>query len=235
MIEEFNSNGIYVKISNGTMNHKCAQTDKGAIYYDWDNDKGEKDHAYKKEFPALSGKVVEMRHKQGNYGTNLEVKLDDGLTAYVVQFKYESAEYERFVRTAASITNWQAPLRIGVSKDPKFGTAIWLSSGETKFKWKWGGKDDSEAAGIPQWRQKPDGKFDKAEMYEWFYNYVENNIIPQITGEKPEPPQELSKEEALPLDGKSVETPAKEKTAAAPKAKKVESTVTEEEDSELPF
>ena len=228
MIEEFNNNGgKFVRISYGKLNYKCEATDDKAIAYEWEDNDKNKQTSYKREFPALSGKVTKMAHVRSEYGTNLCVTLSDGMENFIVQFKYESAEYERFIRTAASITDWDQPLRIGVSEDKKFGSAIWLSQGETKFKWKWGGKADSDEAGIPAWKEKVSGGFDKTDMYEWFYNYVENNIIPKISGEAPEPPQVLSKEEALPLDGESVaKTTAKAKPAATP---------SEDKTDDLPF
>lgn len=180
---DFNS-AIYYTISDGKICRQHREPVEGSVSRVNKNGKTVHETFYK----ALKGRIVDIQTKDGDYGKQWLVTLqDESGTRETLQFQFSSGYANGFLRALPNVDFTKevviAPnLQI---KDDKKKTTIFLSQLNNEGKWealKWYFTKD-EPNGIPDLEQKKvKGKivYDDSEIMEFLELFVTRKILPQL-------------------------------------------------------
>jgi hypothetical protein len=180
---DFNS-AIYYTISDGKICRQHREPVEGSVSRVNKNGRTVHETFYK----ALKGRIVDIQTKDGDYGKQWLVTLqDESGTRETLQFQFSSGYANGFLRALPNVDFTKevvvAPnLQI---KDDKKKTTIFLSQQNSEGKYealKWYFTKD-EPNGIPDLEQKKvKGKivYDDSEIMEFLESFVSKSILPQL-------------------------------------------------------
>lgn len=199
---DFN-NAIYYTISDGKICRQHREPVEGSVTRVNKNGKTVHETFYK----ALKGKITDIKTKDGDYGKQWIVTLQDETGQNEqLQFQYSSGYANGFLRALPNV-DLSKDVIIAPNmqvKDDKKKTTIFLSQLNNQGKWeaaKWYYTKD-EPNGIPELEQKKvKGKivYDDSEIMEFLEKMVNTEILPKLKGVAASLGEEEEEEEKAPF------------------------------------
>ena len=200
VIQEKKEHGIFMKISNGSINYSVTEDTPGNIKTEYkDKQTGETKFSYKMEVGGLLGKIVKLSYRDSEYGRNLEVRIKDGTETVNLQLKSESSLHHSFVNMIMNPSfDFNEVVEFSAWKQDK------VSNGKTFTNNYLGLRQHGEKIDFTHTKQSNDGpqpevktvagqkKWDFSPLEDYYYNVVIDKLIPileSITGSEEDAPQ----------------------------------------------
>jgi hypothetical protein len=177
---DFNS-AVYYTISDGKICRQFREAQEGTK--ERVNKTGRIVH--EKFYRGLSGRIVDIATKDGDYGKSWLVTLqDDTGTREILQFQYSSGYANGFLRALPNV-DLSKPVTISPKmtiEGDKKKTTIFINQGGQAIKWYYTKDTPHDIPQLQQQKVKGKMVWDDSEQMEFLENMVNTEILPKLKG-----------------------------------------------------
>ena len=93
----------FLTINDGNIKQAAKEDTPGAVKREWEAKDGTKGEKWELSYPNVSGNIVGLNYKDGDFGTSLMVDIQDGSEIYSLQISTKSRYYDDLAKKIKSI------------------------------------------------------------------------------------------------------------------------------------
>lgn len=172
--------GIYLSIQSGKIAHRIAEPTQTSKSRTLDSGKV----VHEELFDSLEGTITNITFKDGDYGTQLLIAIDNDGERATLQMPLSSSPAMGFLK---ALPNVEVTKAVKLSpkmeeKDGKRKTSLFLSQGGQGVKWYWTKDNPGELPTLKKVKIKGKETWDDSDQIEFLQKYVNKIVIPKIKG-----------------------------------------------------
>lgn len=173
-------NGIYLSIQSGKIAHRIAEPSQTSKSRTLDSGKV----IHEELFDSLEGVITNITFKDGEYGTQLLVSIDNDGERATLQMPLSSSPSMAFLKALPNVDVSKA-VKISPKMqevDGKRRTSLFVNQDGKAVKWFWTKDNPGQLPNLKKVKIKGKETWDDSDQIEFLQDYVKTQILPKLNG-----------------------------------------------------
>lgn len=177
------SKGIYLSIQSGKIAHRIAEATETSKQRTLESGKVIHEELY----DSLEGRITNIVFKDGEYGTQLIITVDNDGQVGNLQMPLSSTPASGFLKALpnvdpATAVNFSPKME---EKDGKRKTTLFVNQNGKAVKWYWTKDNPGDLPPLKKIKVKGKETWDDSDQIDYLKAYVNNEFLPKLSAEKP--------------------------------------------------